>query len=127
VKEQVAMELPVAGQGLFENEPEHRLRLLNLAEGLAPSVQLYQRLGQVVMQGLPGRLDSARASIKRFEKQIDIAQEPRIRRAGREIQIPDNFLPRFSGIRPQSGLFHASIPSPHSTGGKSLSVFLYIL
>ena len=111
VEEQIGMELAVAGQGLVEDQTQHGLRLLDLAEGLAPAVQILQGLGKKAMHCLPGRLDPLRAAIDHLEKVIDVSQEPGICRAGRKIEISEDFLPRLGGIGPLAQLFHAkSLP-----------------
>ena len=116
VEQQVGVELAVAGQGLLEDQPQHGLRLIDLAEGLALAVQVLQRLGEKAVHGLPGRLDPFRAGIDHLEEVIDVSQEPGICRAGRKIEISEDFLPRLDGIRPLAQLFHAKSPpldQPH--------------
>ena len=113
VKQQVGMELAVAGQGLVEDQPQHGLRLVDLAEGLAdhgymvPAVKILQGLGEKTVHRLPGRFDPFRAGIYHLEEVVDVLQEPGIRRAGRKVEISEDFLPCLHGIRPLTQLFHA--------------------
>ena len=107
MEQQVGVELAVAGQGFVEDQPQHGLRLVDLAEGLAPAVQILQGLGEKTVHRLPGRLDPFRAGIDHLEKVVDVSQEPGIRRAGRKIEISEDFLPCLDGIRPLAQLFHA--------------------
>ena len=58
VEEQIAVKLTVAQQGFFEDEAQHCLGLLDLAEGVTTAVEVLEGFGKIAMDRLPGRFDA---------------------------------------------------------------------
>src|ERR1700680_598427 len=100
MKEQIAMMLPIGGQDLFKNERQDGRPLLRISKCRRATAQLPQLADELPMEHA-GRL--AGRSSRRFdplEKPVEIAEKPWIGVAGREVEIPQHFLP---GFRPDRG------------------------
>ncbi len=72
VEQQVAMELAIAGQGFFEDQSEHRLGLIDLAESVALTVELLQGFGQTAVDRLPRRLDAVGRGVQHLEEVVEV-------------------------------------------------------
>ena len=91
VEQQVAVELAIGRQGGVEDQPQHGLGLLDLAEGVGRAADRLQLGAQHISEGPPGRFPWRRAGLDPAEQLVQVFEEPGVRRARREVQIAEDF------------------------------------
>ncbi len=98
VKQQVAMELAIAGQQAIERQREDRLGLVRLPEGIGAAAKVFERPAQEGGDGLPGRFAAFRCPRNQAEHLVEVAKKPGVRRPGREVQVSEHVRNGIEGI-----------------------------
>ena len=106
VEQQIAVELAVGGQGGVEDQPQHGLGLLDLAEGVGRAADRLQLGAQHSPEGLPGRLPPRPCGLDPAEQVVEVLQEPGVRRARGEVQIAEDVLGERRGVVAQLRVVH---------------------
>ena len=119
--EQIAVELAVAGQGVGEKEREHGAGLVDGAKGVRLAVQSFEPFAQDVAQTAPSGRVVAAAAVQNAEKIAQVLQKFYVRRARREIQVPQDLLGQRPDIEVRLMLFHAGLLR-RSTRAKNFAI-----
>ena len=78
VKEQVAMELAIGRQRRVEDQPQHRLSLLDVPEGVGGALELLYGVTQQLVQLPPS--GAAAGIFQQSEQGVEVGEKPRVRR-----------------------------------------------